>query len=342
MSGRIGGKSRRPINHVGDISKLHVHVLPDMATALKLSKRPFWAGHSEKDNIIEELVGQRPVTGEAARLKLAQEQSDQLVEDALAVDPRLARKAQWLRRDEGEHVCAAALAEGDDQPFYKRQRTVVNEATMAGEPLRIVISTDDNNVPPGTAAAFIAVTRLVQQFCPIEVWWQGAWLTDDDSKGFVFTVPLVKGDMDYSRLEFCIADAQRDIFSYQVMATHAVLDLKESWSECGHRAKFAYHPKKDYRGDGEIDFRDSTKFVSHHGVMPTGESVANLAADWLGWRSHYSEQMKIESNSSSAGQTIPCVYVSGEITDADRRRWEKQDQQERAKSRKEAADRMQI
>ena len=64
---------------------------------------------------------------------------------------------------------------------------------MSGEPLRIVISTDDNKVPEGTAAAFIATARLVQQFIPLEIWWQGAWLNATRTKGFVFHVPLVQG-----------------------------------------------------------------------------------------------------------------------------------------------------
>jgi hypothetical protein len=314
-----------------------------MATALRLARRHFWSGHSKKDDIRLDAIGQKPVTGDAARLKQAQHQSEQLVEDAIAYDVRLAKKSQWLRRDEGEHVCAALLAEGDDQPFYKRHRATVNEATMAGEPMRIVVSTDDNNVPPGTAAAFIAVARLVQQFTPLEVWWQGAWLTDDETRGFVFTVPLLQGDQDFSRLEFCIADEQRDMFSYHVMATHAVLDLKESWNSCGHRATIAYHPTEKYsNGRGKGDFRATTKFITHHGIMPTAESVANTAAHWLGWQSHSTEQWKRECDASSAGQSIPTVYKGGYAAEsaADRLRWEKQQAAQKAKSKQEAQERL--
>ena len=151
--------------------------------------------------------------GDKARLAKAVADSDRMVEDAIAYDPRLAKKAQWIRRDEGEHVDSGLLAEGDDQPFYKRIKNVVNDETKAGEPYRIVISTDDNQIVPGTTAAFIAAIRIVQQFVPVEVWWQGAWLNESRSLGFVSHVPLVKGDMDFSRLEFCIADPVRDTFS---------------------------------------------------------------------------------------------------------------------------------
>ena len=40
--------------------------------------------------------------------------------------------------DEGEHCDSALLAEGDDQPFYKRFKNVVNDETRAGEPFRMI------------------------------------------------------------------------------------------------------------------------------------------------------------------------------------------------------------
>ncbi len=333
------------MNNCVEVTKLHVHVLPDMTTAMKQARRHFWKGHSDKDTAILTAIGSRPVNGEPTRLRLAQEQSNQLVEEALQADPRLARRAQWVRRDEGEHVCCAALACGDDQPFYKRTRSVVNEATQAGEPMRIVVSTDDNKVPPGANAAFIAVTRLVQQFVPIEIWWQGAWLNEDRTKGFVFTVPLVRGDMDYSRLEFCIADTSRDLFSYLVMASHAVLDLKESWNSCGHRATDAYHPtEKDWKGSGNPDYRNSTKFVAHDGITPTAQSVADMAARWLGWETAYWEDYKLTtSNASAAEQEIPTERSKEPYkgpTAEDRARWDRQDKEAKAKALKEASERM--
>ena len=311
-----------------------------MATALRLARRHFWAGHSKNDSIKLDEIGNKPIVGDQHRLKLAQQRSEQLVEDAIAYDQRLAKKSQWMRRDEGEHVCAALLAEGDDQPFYKRTRSVVNEATMAGEPMRIVISTDDNKVPDGTAAAFIATARLVQQFVPIQVWWQGAWMNEDATKGFVFTVPLLQGDQDFSRLEFCIADNQRDMFSFHVMATHAVLDLKENWNDCEHRAKYAYLPT----GDGAIDWRETTKFITHKGIKSNAESVANTAADWLGWQDSSTEKWQRDyCDANSAGQTIPRIVTPSqnyEPTVEDKRRWEEQDRQEKSRAQQEARERM--
>lgn len=344
MSGsRLGGK-RKAVNPVSPVSKLHVITIPTMAKALTMSRRSVWKCRSEKDNIKAANIGERPVIGEAARLKAAMLMSDKFVEDAVAYDSRLARKAQWRRSEEGEHVCAAALATGDDQPFYQRHRSVVNEATQAGEPMRIVISTDDNNVPANTAAAFIATSRLVQQFVPIAVWWQGAWLNEDRTKGFVFMVPLVQGDMDFSRLEFCIADPFRDSFSFQVMIGYAVIDLKETNSSCGHRATCAYHPtQRSYSGSAYPDYRDTTKFLSHHGIEPTPESIANTAAHWLGWQSASTEEWMQRRDAFSAGQSIPAERVDSGYkgpTDEDRARWKKQDEEAQAKAAREAAERM--
>lgn len=344
MSSRLKSGSRQVVNPLVALTKLHVHVMPTMTEALRLSKRQIWKDYSHKDDSRMEAIGQRPVSGDAARLKSTQLASDKLVEEAIAADPRLARKAQWLRRDEGEHVCCAALACGDDQPFYKRTRTVENEATQAGEPMRIVVSTDDNHVPPGTGAAFIAVTRLVQQFVPIEIWWQGSWLSEDRDKGYVFMVPLVQGDMDYSRLEFCIADDVRDVFSWHVMAAHAVHDTKEIWNGCGHRAQNAYHPtEKNWNGSGKPDYRNSTKFVAHDGITPTGDSVANMAARWLGWEIVYWETLKLTTNASSAEQEIPQERSNEPYkgpSAEDRARWDRQDQEAKARALKEASERM--
>ena len=299
MSGRLGGGERILIKECDSVSKLHIHRMPTMTNALALSKRRIWQGHSAKDGRVAEWVGNVPVDGDPARLAKAMGDSEALLNETITYDPRLAKKALWLRRDEGEHCDSALLAEGDDQPFYKRFKNIVNDATMAGEPLRIVVSTDDNKVPDGAAAAFIATVRIVQQFVPVHVWWQGAWLTEDKYKGFVFHVPLVQGDMDFSRLEFCIADPRRDSFSFRVMSTHCVLELQESWNECGHRAEISYLPEA----------RGFDNFVTHNGIQPSVANIAYHAATWLGWEPLYVEEYNQSLAASAALQRIEPEYT---------------------------------
>jgi hypothetical protein len=338
---RLGSETGKLINPVYKVSKLHMTVVPSMTAALQQSHRRVWKQEDDNDIRIRNAIGNRPLTGDPQRLKQAMVKAEVFAELAIEYDQRLACKSQWLRRDEGEHVCAALLAEGDDQPFYKRQRSVINEATAAGEPMRIVISTDDNHVPDDTAAAFIATVRLVQQFVPLEVWWQGAWLNANRDKGFVFLVPLINGDMDYSRLEFCINDNLRDNFSFSVMMSHAILDLKETNKDCGFTAANAYHPTDKYSdGSARPDFRHTTKFVSHHGINPNPESIANTAATWLGWQTLTTEEWQREAMAREAGQSIPAKpseYKYQEPTAADRKRW-KEDDDARMRAAKKAAD----
>lgn len=296
---RLGGKGRQLAHPVTQLSRLHVNTIPTMSKALQMSRRHIWKGYSEKDDQRDESIGNRPVDGDSVRLAKAMEQSEVLVALAIEHDPRLARRAQWRRADEGEHVCAELLAEGDDQPFYKRKRNIVNDATTAGEPIRIVISTDDKQVPAGTAAAFVATARLVQQFMPLEIWWQGAWLNDQHTMGFVSLVPLVQGDMDFSRLEFCIADPWRDTFSFRVMSSYAVLDVRELYNGCGHRAQQHYLTK-----DRE---RVHAHFIAHTGIRPDAESIAAHAAAWLGWADKYWSDLERRGYATSAAQELPHV-----------------------------------
>ena len=295
---RINGKARAPLTAVGEVSRLHIHRLPSMTEAVRLSRRNIWKRHDEDDDRKLAVIGNRPVDGDPSRLVAAINDAGRMVEDAIALDQRLAKKAQWLRRDEGEHCDTALLAEGSDQPFYKRMRNVINAETRAGEPVRIVVSTDDNQVPPGTAAAFIATVQIVQQFVPVEVWWQGAWLNDSKTRGFVFHVPLVQGDMDFSRLEFSIADTRRDLFSFMVMSSHCVLDLKEAWNDCGHRAEKSYLPESPgYKN-----------FVAHNGIRPNAASIADHAALWLGWDALWRVEFDQSDTTASALQSLPEKY----------------------------------
>ena len=75
------------------------------------------------------------------------------------------------------------------------RRTLADSATT--DPLRVVISTDSRHVSRSNAVAFIAAAKLAQQFRPLELWWQGAWLFEEGKKeadnGHVFLVPLIQG-----------------------------------------------------------------------------------------------------------------------------------------------------
>jgi DNA-directed RNA polymerase subunit RPC12/RpoP len=297
---RISGKAREPIHNVSECSSLHVTRIESMSKAVEQSRRRCFADRKPADTRVHHLIGTRPVDGDRDRLKAAVEASHVLVDEAIALDPRLAKKAQWLRRDEGEHCDTALLAQGDDQPFYKRTRNIINDETNAGEPLHIVISTDSNHINPGTAAAFIATVRIVQQFVPVHVWWQGSWLSDPNKYpqvGFVFHVPLVQGDMDFSRLEFCIADQTRDIFSNVLSITYCVHEFRETNAACGFRADRSYLP--EHADDPH------THFIAHSGITPDAESIAGQAARWLGLPSQWAVKYVQSASETGALQQMP-------------------------------------
>lgn len=240
-------------------------------------------------------AGERAITGEPYRLATALADSDALIADALAADPRLARRSQWVRGEEGELVCPALLSQGDDSPCFYRRRALVGQPNGA-EPVKIVISTDSHEIRPRTAAAFIATCRLVQQYRPLEVYWQGSWLGAGRTTGWVFHVPLVSGDMDFARLEFCIADGCRDNLSWSIMATHACEEDHCSWNGHSLQAERSYLP---------ASWEETVHFVSHRGIYPEAESIAAHAAQWLGWDSLWRIRMTEEKATQGALQELP-------------------------------------
>lgn len=332
MSGRLGGRKRQAVNQSTTITRLHQWTMPSMADAIRKSSRPIWKNTSKEDKVKDFVIGQFAQSGNPVRLQNSMKSADVMVEEAIRIDQRLARKALWLRRDEGEHVDAGLLAEGDDQPFFKRSRTVESDATRSGEPVRVIISTDSRQVRPDTAAAFIATARIVQQFMPLEIWWQGSWLTADTYRGYVFLVPLVKEDADFSRLEFCIADPFRDTFSFRVMAAYSTYDAKEDWMGCGTEAHRSFHPDR------------KAHFVSHTGIDPTPERVAQYAAAWLGLDPQWYVESTQREAANGAEQSLPPLptapYVCPDPTAEDKARWKREERERELQRQLEAAERL--
>lgn len=215
--------------------------------------------------------------GQEARVAHNLAESDAMIEEALAYDPRLARRSSWRRGEEGEIGCPALIAQGDDAPFFHRQRSALAESN-GGEPVRVVISSDSSEPKTETAAAFIATIRIVQQFRPVEVWWQGAWLDLTKTAGWVFHVPLVQGDMDFTRLDFCINDKHRDYLSWHIMMCRAFEVTRRVGWQAGV-ADRSYLPERAH-------------FISHTGVRPEDWSIAMTAANWLGLEYHGSEEFR--------------------------------------------------
>ena len=291
----------------GFAKRLDVWQLGSMSEVINIMARRLHYMPHKEGKVADCKEAVRRCMGNTARSAANLAQSDVFIEQAIQHDPRLARRAKWHRTDDGEIGCPALIAAGDDAPYFKRNRCDVSEAG-GGEPVRIVISTDANKVLPGTAAAFIAAVRLVQQWRSVEVWWQGAWLNPDRTAGWVFHVPLVQGDMDYTRLDYCISDESRDTISYAIMMTRACEVTKCLWNGCSTTAN-----------ESHLGEYGESKFVSHTGIRPDGRSIAWCAASWLGWESEGMAEWRMKD---SALQKIP-VLVDHVTTDADRERWKR-------------------
>lgn len=316
--------------------RLEVWSHRSMAEAVECGNRArsrYFPLRGEKKAIVA-AIGPRAISGSPERLAAALADSDELITEAIIADPRLARRSQWQRGEEGEVVCPALLSQGDDAPCFYRTRALVGQPNGA-EPVRIVISTDASEIPARTAAAFIATVRLVQQYRPVEIYWQGSWLGAGRSVGYVFHVPLVSGDMDFSRLEFCIADPNRDNLSWSVMCTHACEQTHCTWNGCSLQAERSYLPE--------------AQFISHHGITPNGESIAYTASSWLGWDSLYTVSWENKQAASGALQTLPEPAASyRENTPeekaryaADSARWQRERQEREtaaAKAREQSLD----
>lgn len=246
--------------------------------------------------------------GEEQRSAATVEHANQLVDDAIAADPRLARRAKWHRGEEGEIACPALLAAGDDAPYFFRRRGNISEAN-GGESIRLVISTDSNEIVPGTAAAFIAAVKILQQWRSVEVWWQGAWMNQARSAGWVFHVPLVQGDMDFTRLDFCLSSHKRDTVSHAIMLTRTCEVTRRLWNGCNFPAKHCYLP-------GNNDTH--THFISHRGITPDPQVIAFYCAYWLGF-SDYSPDDEVNRLVACATQALPEITKPAPVETAEQK-----------------------
>jgi hypothetical protein len=182
------------------------------------------------------------------------------------------------------------VASGDDSPCYDMTRAKLRDYAAAGEPVTVVISTDSST--PASLAAFVATVRIVQQFRPVNVWWQGAWLADDGQRaGYIFHAPLITNDMDFSRVQYVLENATRDSLSFSVLHQKAVVGDKVRARGMGRQADRAY--------------MTGAEFVDHGGIEPTPEQVAARAADWLGIESRWNIEYRTEKEAKNALQSIP-------------------------------------
>ena len=267
--------------------------------------------------------------GDPDTLAHAVDHSQALIDKAIASDNRLARRPQWQRAEDGIFADAGLVASGDDSPCYDMTRAALAMQATAGSPARICISTDGST--PTSLAAFIATARIVQQFRPLEIWHQGAWLADNGYEaGYVFLTPLIQNDWDYSRIQFFLSDPARDHYSFCLLYNRCVMRDRRKIKGIGTEARRAYL-------DGAI-------FVDHHGIPEAPEAIAETAAQWLEltprWETDYKAR-KAQTASLQALPEDPGTRPDYTITQADRDRWDREAREAEEKRKQESAQRLQ-
>lgn len=275
-NGRLTSKKTKVVDEFAD--RLWVLKLDGMHEAVTrflrataVSKK--WVASGRRQSIADEMV-----KGNCDLISIT-EAADLLVEEAIALDPRLARKSSW-RLSEPDNAIegdAALIAQGEERCCLQRFKTRLSDCASV-EPVRIVISTDTKHVTDDHAKAFIAAAKIAQQFRPLEIWWQGAWLIEETTEhgykghGFIFHVPLLNGDLDFARIQFVLSNQLRDNVSYQ------------------NKSSFAYNGVKPGRrigtgaGVGEYSYLENTHhFVKESGISSDPGSIASVAAQWAGF-----------------------------------------------------------
>jgi hypothetical protein len=325
----LGGQTET----VSDMSELKAVTIPSMTAAIECEQRwhRFTGSRPNMRDTIDH-VKRHALTGDERQLKQAISDSETMIADALAAEPRLAKRPQWVRSDDGIFADAGLVASGDDSPCFDMSRSKLREYEAAGEPVNVVISTDSGDPSPGALAAFIATVRLVQQFRPVNVWWQGAWLDDTGRDvGYVFFSPLVQNDMDFSRVQYALSDYTRDHLSFAVLYCHAVMGDKMRIRGMGRHA--------------ERSFMDGAAFVGKDGIRPTGDQIALHACKWLGWSAPWEEEYLQTKSQSSALQELPreyAPYVDDRTPEqkAKQREWRERRERDQAKEREAAKQRI--
>jgi hypothetical protein len=294
--GRTHGKRKIDYECHGELDRLVVWEIASMQAArpsIKRAKTEMFKKSTEADHYHAKRI-EAASYGDHDRVVAAVERSEQLIEEAVAFDERMAAKPRWIRGEDGIDACPALVAQGDDAPFLYRKKQVIKESA-GGDPIRIVLSTDANEVIAGTGAALIAAVRLAQQFHPIEVWWQGAWLNEHRNVGLVFHIPLIQGDMDFTKLDYVIHDNTRDSFSWCIKNAKA-MDLK-CLSNDEVQADYSY-------------LENTRAFVDHEGIKPTGPDIANAVCRWLGWDEKFWEEPCSPCQMTPHGKSPPPKIAS--------------------------------
>jgi len=144
---------------------------------------------------------------------------EELHDMALDLAPSLkANHAGFQRSEDGFSASPELLAAGEEKCCIQRKDE--GEGIKGGEgagAYRLIINTDVSwwGQPSDNAAMVGALTLILQQFHPVEVWIQQGWLGSHDSDGITLFKLDFTGAFDPTALTFWIGHHDKDqVFSY--------------------------------------------------------------------------------------------------------------------------------
>lgn len=307
MSKRLGGKIKIPDDRVR-MDTRQVYHLPTKGS-IELGRRKGRQGRMT-DAQLSEIIH-----ADEWQMSPLLDRAERLIDEAIVLDPRLTKRAAWRLAEDGIDACPAMLSQGEERCYLDRRKLRMSEEATV-EPVRIVISTDTKDMKADHAIAFIAAAKLAQQFRPLEIWWQGAWLIEGNANdrgpegsGHIIHVPLIQGDMDFSRLVFILSNQNRDHVSFRIMLSYAY-PAGYGWG--GGVGKYSY-----------LD--DTFDYVSEKGICCDAYNVARYAARWAGMEPRWTTE--IGDSSAEQRWVEPTAYKPWVPSDDDKARWTREEKE---------------
>lgn len=282
-----------------------------------------------KKDPIPQLVWREALGGNAERLEREMAAADLLIDEAILIDPRLNKRHSWVVATEGLDACPALVASGEEACCLDRRRLRLADESH-GAPYRVVISTDGKEFAKSeNVVAFIAAAKLAMQFRPLEIWWQGAWLTSDGGHtGVVVLAPLVKGTMDFARVQFFLSHPNRDSVSHRLNWYHSVVVPNRNESS---RREITY---QDGPGRADRAFMEADAFISEKAIPTEPWRIASMAAEWAGLE----PQWRSEVSGYEATQRWEPERERKPESKEDRERWDRAWKKQQADEKREAEE----
>jgi hypothetical protein len=199
------------VNEIGRDKEKEIRKTTAKAFSIELNKR------FERFEMCVNLIS----AGNPALNEALMETAESLVDLVRDIEPKLRGSyAGFVRGEEGIAVSADLVAAGDEQPFFRHQRSQEGDASSGrSESYRIILSTDTSwfGSPEDNAVVVAALILCLQQFGPVELWIQQGWLGENGGDGVTLTKLDYSSSFEPAQIAFWCGDDLKDTsFSFEI------------------------------------------------------------------------------------------------------------------------------